>query len=242
MTPLVMRPATARFGLRYRLSGISLPTCAAIARNTADNCIAAQMDLAARADAVSINIVAADLPQGSGADCPHRYSSPDRRRRAFVRTPPLFSFRIDAWPHRRELAQNAFGRGLCFDPNAILPFDIDARRAHKKRGRATCTEQSKNNLRQYSSSYSYRHWWLAATPLSSRRPLVASAVLERRQFLTVTLRPAQPSAPRATSPIVRPSRTAAARTQNHAPQSWPFSLDHPCHLCADGPFCFKTQA
>ncbi len=196
--------------------GMNLPMNCAFARNTADNCMAVQIRLAGPADAVSVISVVAGLPQGSGAPCPNRYPSPDRRRRAYLRTPPLFRFSAGAWAYRQELAQMRFGSKCSFDAGAILPSDMSARSADKKRGSITCSEQSKDNLKLYWQSSSCRPSRPAATRSASRASSVRGRAWPGRPCWVLIWRLAPWSALPATSRFARPFQNAAPDTRRKA--------------------------
>lgn len=196
--------------------GMKLPTACAVARNAADNCVRPQILLAGTADPVSVISVVAGLPQGSGAPCPNRYPSPDRRRRAYVRTPPLFCIDTNVCSYRQKLAQMRVACTCGFDAGAILHSDTCAQSADKKRGSKTCSEQSKDNLKLYWQSSSCRPSRPAATRSASRASLARGQAWPGRPCWGPTWRPAQWSVRRATSPSARPIRNAALNTRREA--------------------------
>ncbi len=215
--------------------GVNLPMTCTVARNTADNCIVVQMHLAGPADAVSVTSVVAGLPQGSGAPRPNRYPSPDRRRCAHLRTPPLFVFSSNACAYRQELAQKRVGHTCGFDVDAILHSDMCAQSAYKKRGSRTCSEQSKDNLKLYWQSLSYQRSRPAATQSASRALSVRGRASPARPCWAPIWRLAPWSAQPATSPSARPFQNAVPNTRRKAAgtfdrtilaiwQGWSFSF------------------
>ncbi len=202
--------------------GMKLPMACTLARNTADNCMRAQIPLAESGDAVSFKSVVAGLPQGSGAPCPNRYPSPDRRRRAPLRTPPFFRVDASACAYRQKLAQMRVGRTFGFDADAILPSDMLAQSADKKRGSIKCSEQSKDNLKLYWRSSSCRPSRPAATRSASRASSVRVQAWPGRPCWVPIWRLAPWSALPATSPSVRPFQNAAPNTRRKAtaPSDW----------------------
>ncbi len=189
--------------------GMNLPMASRSARNTADNCIACRNMLArARADG-SFGSVVADLPQGSGAPRPHRYPSPDGRRFASMRASLFFCCASGDCPDERDIAHLHFTGSDAFDEPLVLTSDTRARRADQRRDGSPCINHSKNNPRL--------HWpysvFLASRPVvtlwSSRRPSGALVVWGPRLFSAPVWREVPSSARRATSPIARPSPTAA---------------------------------
>ena len=228
-------------------SGTILPKGVMAARNAAENCIAVQIGLAGPGGAGSVASVVADLPQGSGALCPHRYPSPDGRRFASLRTPLFFCRNTGCYSGRRHVAQTRSAGARAFDAGLVLAFDKESRSAGKKGASTSCPRSSENNLKQSSRPFPFWRWQHAVTASSSRRQSAVSAGLEPRLSLAAALRRAPLSARRATWPTARHSRTAATRTcrpQSGRPQSGPHSIfrSHPRHSRTDGSFRFKTQS
>ncbi|SEL00838.1 hypothetical protein SAMN05216208_2503 [Roseovarius nanhaiticus] len=195
--------------------GMNLPTDAHSARNTADACMDRQMRLATESGHDTNVGVVADLPQGSGAPCPHRYPSPDGRRVAALRASLFFCFVSTAYPFGRQFAHTHSGASRAFDLPHVLTFDIRANRVDQQRGGRACSKHSRDNLRQYSFFWEYRPSRPVATRSSSRQRSAALAALEHRPSLAAILPRAPLSALPVTSPTARPSRTAATDITAH---------------------------
>lgn len=203
-------PAATRMQL-----GMNLPTHRQSARNTADACMTRQIRLAARNTHATTMTVVADLPQGSGAHCPHRYPSPDGRRVAALRASLFFCSKAYTCPFERQAAQTSCRPLDAFDAPCVLTSNTRANRADQQRGGRACSEHSRDNLRQYSFFWGFRPSRPVAIRSSSRRQLAAWVALEPRPSLVETWPRAPLSALRATSPTAKPSRTAATDITAH---------------------------
>ncbi len=208
-----MAPAQGAEGRICRVASVNLPAARRSARNTADNCSGCKMRLDSVSRNGSLMTVVAGLPQGSGALCPNRYPSPYGRRRVANRTPPFFRAVTNAWTHRRNPAQGRVIGNCRFDGPAVLTSNRATHHARETRGSSQCKEHPKNNPRLYWPFLPSRRLQLAVTPLSSRRRLAVLAAWGLRLSWAAILPLAPSSVRRATSPIVRLSRTAATNTR-----------------------------
>lgn len=189
--------------------GMILPSSAPSARNAADNCAGPSIRFAQTRGTVTHGGVVADLPQGSGAPCPHRYPSPDGRRLADLRAPLLFQAKAIPCHFERQAAHIVHRGVAAFDAGRFLTLDDPCIPSDGQRGDRACSKHQKNNQRLYSSSSPSQLLRRAATPWSSRRRSAGSAASARPPFSMGTSPRAPSWGPQETWRIARPSRTAA---------------------------------
>lgn len=105
---------------RVRRSGAFLPSLRAFTQNPADPGGSGRADLDSAAAGDTLMTVVAAFPQEAGTFRPIRYPSPDGRRCAVLRRPPIFSSCPGRADFRREPAHCARQAGAGFDAGAIL--------------------------------------------------------------------------------------------------------------------------
>ena len=191
---------------RTRRSGAFLPSRRAFTRKSADHCVRGREGLALAASTDTVIGVVEARPQGAWTCRPIRYPSPDGRRCAVVRNPPVFSVLSAPYRFRRGTAHGMPRIGLGFDAGSVLSQSESRFATAEWRGPQTCIDcfygvprlLGWRPLRAAAKACRNRPFWGQA-PAPARRPCSVAALPRAR--LSVRL---------AMSRIARPIPAAAA--------------------------------